>query len=161
MHAKITKTRRTLLSAFIALMILSALITAPWSNAQSGASSPKGKAFATAQEAADALISATETYDEAALTEILGPDGYDIIHTGEPVRDKENSQAFAAQAKTKLRLDMNKAKTSATMVVGDEDWPMPVPIVKVGKRWLFDTKAGRQELLYRRIGRNELDAIEV
>jgi len=130
-------------------------------NAQSAQGVPKGKAFATPQAAADALVSATETYDESALMEILGPDGYDIVHTGEPVRDKENSQAFAAQAKSKMRLDMNKAKTSATLVVGEEDWPMPVPIVKLGQSWFFDTRAGRQELLLRRVGRNELDAIAI
>jgi hypothetical protein len=125
------------------------------------ATAPKGKAFATAQEAADALVSATEQYDEAALTEILGPDSYDIIHTGEPVRDKENSQAFAAQARTKMSLDYNKLKTRANIVVGEDNWPMPVPIEKVGHNWYFDTKAGRQELLYRRVGQNELDAIKV
>ena len=121
----------------------------------------RGKAFATPQAAADALIAATETYDEAALTEILGPESYDIIHTGEPARDKENSQAFAAQARTKMSVDQNKTKTRATLIVGEDGWPFPLPIVKVGTQWYFDTKAGRQELLYRRVGRNELDAIEV
>ena len=130
-------------------------------NAQGGHAAPRGKAFATPQAAADALVSATETYDESALMEILGPDGYDIVHTGEPIRDKESSQAFSAQAKTKMRLDMNKAKTRATVVVGEEDWPMPVPIVKLGQSWFFDTKAGRQELLFRRVGRNELDVIQI
>jgi hypothetical protein len=144
----------TLLSAIMLTLASSA-------SAQNAAAVAHGKAFATAQEAADALLSAAEQYDEASLAEILGPGSFDIIHTGEPARDKENSQAFAAQAKTKLNLQMNKTRTRATMVVGDEDWPMPVPIVKVGKSWFFDTKSGRQELLYRRIGRNELDAIEI
>jgi len=125
------------------------------------AAAPKGKGFATAQEAADALVSAAEQYDEAALAQILGPDSYDIIHTGEPVRDKENTQAFAAQARSKMSLDYNKLKTRANVVVGEEDWPMPVPIVKQGTHWYFDVKSGRQELLYRRVGKNELDAIEV
>jgi hypothetical protein len=60
-----------------------------------------------------------------------------------------------------MKLDLNKAKTRATLIVGDEDWPLPIPIVKVGSSWYFDTKAGREELLLRRIGRNELDAIEI
>jgi hypothetical protein len=137
-------------------------VVAPLTIAQTKSpASPRGTAFPTAQAAADALIAATSTYDEKALTEILGSDGYDIIHTGEPARDKENSEAFAAQAKAKLNLEMNKTKTRATMVVGEEAWPMPVPIVKVGKSWFFDTKAGRQELLLRRVGRNELDAIQI
>jgi hypothetical protein len=107
------------------------------------------------------LIDATEKYDEAALTEILGPGSFDLTHTGEPARDKENSAAFAAQARAKMKLDLNKAKTRATLIVGDEDWPLPIPIVKVGKSWYFDTKAGREELLLRRVGRNELDAIQI
>jgi hypothetical protein len=126
-----------------------------------GQVAPRGKAFATPRAAADALIAATETYDEPALNEILGPDGWDIIHTGEPARDKENSKAFAAEARTKMSVQLNKTKTRATLIVGNEDWPLPMPIVKVGKSWYFDTKAGRQELLLRRVGRNELDAIEI
>jgi DUF2950 family protein len=154
---------RELLSALRAVAVVSMLVftvTFP-ANAQKTAAAPKGKAFATAQAAADALISAAEQYDEATLTQILGPESYDVIHTGEPARDKENSQAFATQARAKLNLDMNKTKTRATMVVGNESWPMPVPIVKVGRSWYFDTKTGKQELLFRRIGRNELDAIEI
>lgn len=107
------------------------------------------------------LISAAETYDEAALTEILGPDSFDIIHTGEPARDKENAQAFAAEARTKMSVQLDKTKTRATVIVGNEDWPFPVPVVKSGGSWYFDTKAGRRELLLRRIGRNELDAIQI
>jgi hypothetical protein len=122
---------------------------------------PKGKPFELAQQAADTLIDAAEKYDEAALTEILGPDSFDIIHTGEPARDRENSTAFATQAHAKMSVELNRKKTRATIFVGNEDWPFPVPIVKVGHSWYFDTKAGRQELLFRRVGRNELDAIEI
>src|ERR1044071_6990114 len=122
----------------------------------------RGRPFGTAEEAANALIEATEKYDEAALKDILGPDSWDIIHTGEPARDKEMSMAFAAQARSKMTLDLDgKSKTRSTLIVGDEDWPFPVPIVKAAKSWFFDTKAGRQELLFRRIGRNDLDAIQV
>jgi hypothetical protein len=147
----------------VVLPCLLALSVAPRASAQAGASSAlKGKAFASVQEAADALINATETYDEAALKEILGPESYDIIHTGEPTRDKENANAFAAQARAKMSLDVDpKTKNRATLIVGEEDWPMPVPIVKVGKSWYFDTNAGREELLYRRVGRNELDVIQI
>lgn len=121
----------------------------------------RGKAFATPQDAANSLIDAAEKYDEAALTEVLGPDSYDIIHTGEPARDSEKSKEFAAQARAKLSVEVNKTKTRATMVVGDEDWPFPVPIVRAGKSWFFDAKTGRREILLRRVGQNELDAIEI
>jgi hypothetical protein len=122
---------------------------------------PRSKAFATPQDAANSLIDAAEKYDEAALTEILGPDSNDIIHTGEPARDSEKTKEFAAQARAKMSVELNKTKTRATMVVGDEAWPFPVPIVKAGKSWFFDTKTGRREILLRRIGQNELDAIQI
>jgi hypothetical protein len=120
-----------------------------------------GKTFATPQEAANALIDAAEKYDEAALKEVLGPDSYDIVHTGEPARDSEKTKEFAAHARVKMNLELNKTKTRATMVIGAEDWPFPVPLVKAGKSWFFDTKTGRREILLRRIGQNELDAIEI
>ena len=149
-----------LLSALATLALVCGLVfvVSSTANAQLAA---RGKAFATAKQAADALIDATEKYDEAALTQILGPDSSDIIHTGEPARDAENSKAFAAQARAKMSVNLDKTKTRATMIVGEEDWPFPVPIVKAGKSWYFDTKAGKRELLLRRVGRNELDAIQI
>src|SRR5687768_4962544 len=124
-------------------------------------STTRGKAFATPEDAANSLIEAAEKYDEAALMAILGPDSYDIIHTGEPARDREKVKEFATQARAKVSVEVNKTKNRATMIVGSEDWPFPLPIVKAGKSWFFDSKAGRQEILLRRIGRNELDAIEI
>ena len=122
----------------------------------------KAKSFATAEEAANALIEAAEKYDEAALTEILGPDSYDIIHTGEPARDREVAQKFAEQARIKTNVALQpKNPRRALLEIGEDNWPFAVPIVKVGTTWSFDTKAGRQELLYRRVGSNELDAIAV
>lgn len=122
----------------------------------------KAKTFSTAQEAADALIAAAEKFDEVALTEILGPESYDIIHTGEPARDREVAQKFAEQARIKTNVSLQpKNPRRAILEVGEDDWPFAVPIVKVGPTWSFDAKAGRQELLYRRIGSNELDAIAV
>jgi hypothetical protein len=128
-------------------------------NAQSPA---KARSFASPQEAADALIEAAEKYDETALSEILGPDSYDIIHTGEPARDREVAQKFAEQAHVKTNVALQpKNSHRAILQIGDDDWPFAVPIVKVGSTWSFDSKAGRQELLYRRVGGNELDAIAV
>ena len=146
--------------AFVAAALLFTLVCASSAGAQA-ASTARRKAFATPQDAANSLVEAAEKYDEAALTEILGPDSSDIIHTGEPARDSEKSKEFAAQARAKMSVEVNKAKTRATMVVGDEDWPFPVPIVKAGKSWFFDTRTGRREILLRRIGRNELDVIQI
>ncbi len=120
------------------------------------------KTFATPGEASEALVAAAERFDVAALNEILGPDGIDLVVTEDPVRDKNETTAFAAKAREKMVVvpDPKNSKV-ATLTVGSEDWPMPIPIVKKSGRWLFDTKAGRQEILFRRIGRNELDAIQV
>lgn len=120
------------------------------------------KAFPTPQAAADALIDAAEKFDVPALEGILGPGGDDIIHTGEPGRDKEIAQEFAEQARTKMDVSVDpKTRRRAFITVGSDQWPFPVPIVKTGTTWSFDSKAGLNEILLRRIGRDELDAIEV
>lgn len=131
-------------------------------SAASSQTTPRGKTFATAEEAANALIDAAEKYDETALAEILGPDSYDIIHTGEPARDKEVASKFAEQARIKTGVKLQpKNPRRAILEIGEDNWPFAVPIVKVGSTWSFDAKAGRQELLYRRVGGNELDAIQI
>ena len=122
----------------------------------------KAKTFPTAEAAANALIDAAEKYDETALLAILGPDSYDIIHTGEPARDREVAQQFATQARTKNHVALQPKNTRrAFLNIGDDDWPFPVPLVKGPGGWSFDTRAGRLEILYRRIGSNELNAIEI
>lgn len=122
----------------------------------------KAKLFSSAQEAANALIEAAEKFDEAALSEILGPDSYDIIHTGEPARDREVAQKFAEQARIKTTVSLQpKNPRRAILEIGEDNWPFAVPIVKAGSTWSFDAKAGRQELLYRRIGGNEINAIAI
>jgi hypothetical protein len=126
------------------------------------ANASRGTAFATAQEAADSLIAAAEKFDEKTLEAILGPNSYDIVHTGEPVRDREMATEFAAQARIKQSLSKDSQNPNRiTLNVGSDEWPFPIPIVKVGSKWYFGTKDGRQEILLRRIGRNELDAIEI
>ena len=120
------------------------------------------RTFATPQSAADALIAAAEKFDEAALKEILGPDSWDVIHSGEPAADREIATAFAAQAQVKNSISLApRNPRRAFLSVGEESWPFALPIVKGPGGWAFDAKAGRQELLLRRIGRNELDAIQI
>jgi len=92
----------------------------------------KAKAFASAQEAANALIDAAEKFDEMALAEILGPDSYDIIHTGEPARDREVAAKFAEQARIKTDVQLQpKNPRRAILEIGADDWPFAVPLVKV------------------------------
>jgi len=120
------------------------------------------RTFSTPEQAAEALVSAAEKYDVPALEALFGPGSHDLIVTGEPARDEEMSKAFAAQARKKMSVSIDpKTPSKATLIVGDEDWPVPTPLVKLNGKWLFNARAGRLELLYRRIGRNELDAIQI
>lgn len=122
----------------------------------------EGETFATPQQAADALIAAAGTFDEAALAKIFGPNGKKIIFTGETAQDRQRALGFAVEAKEKMTVSVDsKTGKRAFIIVGDENWPFPVPIVKISGKWSFDAKAGEQELLYRRIGTNELDAIQI
>ena len=125
-------------------------------------SQPTQKAFATPKEAVEALIQATENFDVPALKEILGPDGEDLVSSEDPVQDKNNAIAFAVRAREKndVAIDPKNSKR-AIISVGNEDWPLPIPLVNKAGKWIFDTKAGRQEVLFRRIGSNELDAIQI
>ena len=120
------------------------------------------KMFNTPQQAADELVDAAEKFDVHALEEIFGPDGDDIVLSGEYPQDRRRASDFAAEARKKKSVSMDPKKGSrAFLLVGDEDWPFPVPLVKLGGRWYFDAKAARQELLQRRIGADELDAIDI
>jgi hypothetical protein len=120
------------------------------------------KAFNTPQQAADALVDAAEKFDVRAIEEIFGPDGDDIVLSGEYPQDRQRSANFAAEAREKKSVSVDpKRGNRAFLLVGDEDWPLPVPLVKLGDKWYFDAKAGREELLHRRVGGNELDAIDI
>ena len=118
------------------------------------------RAFDTPQQAADALVKAAEADDVPALLAMMGPEGKDIVSSGDPVQDKNNLARFAKKARAKMKVVFDLADPKrAILVVGDDDWPMPVPIVKTGGKWRFDAKQGREEVVARRIGGNELKAI--
>jgi hypothetical protein len=124
--------------------------------------SAEAKAFDTPQQAVDALVDAAEKFDVRALEEIFGPDGDDIVLSGEYPQDRQRAADFAGEARKKKDVSVDpKRGNRAFVLVGNEEWPFPVPLVKVGEKWYFDAKAGRQELLNRRIGGNELDAIDI
>ena len=119
-------------------------------------------AFPTAQAAASALIQAASSFDEPALAAMFGPDGKDLVSTEDTVRDKTYALAFASLAQAGHAVVVSPTDPSrATLQVGREHWPLPVPLVRIAGKWYFDAKAGRDEILFRRVGANELDAIEV
>jgi hypothetical protein len=163
MNSTLTKLRRvTVLALACVFAYSSLLVSAVVSQTAAQTNSTMGTGFAAPQEAVDALTAAAEKYDEKTLGAILGPNSYDIIHTGEPVRDKEMSIEFASQVRAKQSLSRNPQNPNHLILnVGNDNWPFPVPLIKVGGKWYFDSKAGREEVLLRRVGRNELDAIEI
>ena len=123
---------------------------------------PAQKQFDTPQQAAASLVQAAAAFQVPALKEILGPDSEDIVASKDPVMDKERALAFAAKAKEKQAIKIDpKNPNQAILSVGEDAFPLPIPIVKKDGKWSFDTKAGRDEILNRRIGANELDAIEI
>jgi hypothetical protein len=126
------------------------------------AGTASARRFSTPQQAADALIDAAENFDVAELAYIFGPEGEDVVFSGEFAQDRQHAANFVAEAQEKKSVSVDpKTGNRAFLLVGNEDWPFPVPLVKKSDKWSFDAKAGRQELLYRRIGANELDAIQI
>ena len=120
------------------------------------------KEFDTAQQAADALIQAAETFDAAALKEILGPGSEELVASDDPVQDKNRAAAFAAKAREKNAIEVDpKNANRAILSVGNLEWPLPIPLIKRKAKWSFDTKEGRDEILLRRIGANELNALTI
>ena len=117
------------------------------------------QSFKTAEEAADALVSAAKTGDRKAVLTVLGQKGADIVSSGDPVADASarNRVIEAYDAKHQMVME---GTDKAVLIIGHEDWPFPIPLVRKDGTWRFDTAAGREEILYRRIGRNELSAIQ-
>ena len=115
--------------------------------------------FASPDEAVKALQAATEAKDKAALREIFGPE-FDGLVTGDEVQDANNAQRFAAALAQSCQ-PVKEGEDKITLEVGTNNWPMPIPLVKAGGQWHFDTAAGMEEIINRHIGKDELNAIGV
>jgi len=116
--------------------------------------------FGSPEEGVKALISALESKDSKALEAIFGPESEDLASSGDPVADNARRGEFIRLYEEKHRLH-KETEERVFLYVGKEDWPFPIPIAKTDSAWHFDTEAGREEILARRIGRNELSAIQV
>ena len=160
--SNIMTSSKALASVIIIFCLAIALHAAPPTKPESPTTTQKQKQFDNPKQATDALIQATETFDVPALQEILGPDSADIISSEDQVMDKQRAVAFAAKAKEKMAVEpLHKDPNRVILMVGNDNDPLPIPIVKQKGKWIFDTKIGRQEILNRRIGANELDAIAI
>jgi hypothetical protein len=139
----------------VAVSVAVALLVMPLS-AQEG----KQKAFGSPEEAMKAFADAVQAGDTKVLMAILGPDGEDIISSGDEVADKNIREQFVKDYQEKVDF-VNEKEGRVSVIMGNDHWPFPIPIIKMAGGWVFDTEAGREEVLNRRIGRNELNAIQV
>jgi hypothetical protein len=166
-NGNLSRRRWLIVAAVWAFLSTSVLLAAQESAAKAvpaatAASIGVARSFDSPQQAVDALIAAAAKFDETALMQIFGDNGRDILFSGEIAQDRQRAADFVAEAHEKKSISVDpKTRNRAFLLVGNEDWPFPVPLVKKGAKWSFDSKAGRQELLNRRIGANELDAIQI
>jgi len=164
-------TRRAHLAVLCAA---AAMLALPGNAAEQTAATPKAsttppaaassgpQTFDSPQQAADAIVTAAEKFDVPALIRIVGSGKQDVVLTGEYAQDKERAKQFAAMARKKSHIAVDpKTESRAFLLIGEGDWPFSLPLVKHGGRWSFDADAGSEELFNRRIGANELDAIDI
>ncbi len=116
------------------------------------------KTFSTPEDAVVAVVDAARAGNKAELSAIFGPEGEKILSSGDPVMDQNATQTFVAAYDERAQL--SEENGNRVLLIGNEEWPFPIPLVKDGARWRFDTEAGADEVRFRRIGRNELNTIE-
>jgi len=139
-----------------------AALTLSLAAAVNAAAQAGAQAFATPQEAAQALVDAAARNDTAAMLKLFGPAGKDIVESGDAAEDKNMRAEFARRAGEKLQVEPEKGNPDrAVIVVGNDNWPMTVPLARKNGQWRFDAAQGKMEILARRVGRNELAAIDV
>ncbi|MGA2413552.1 MAG: DUF2950 domain-containing protein [Candidatus Sulfotelmatobacter sp.] len=124
------------------------------------AQQPGQKTFSSSEDASSAFVTAAQSNDEKAMLDILGPDGKQIVSSGDDTEDANNRANFAQRYQEMHRLAV-EPDGSTTLYIGAENWPTPIPLLNKGNLWFFDTDAAKKEILYRRIGHNETSAISV
>jgi hypothetical protein len=142
----------------VCLAVAAAVVVTFACTGMSSAAVAPQKNFASAEEAVKAAVAAARSNNDKELLAIFGAQGKEIIFSGDAVADKQRRGQFLAAYDEKNRLTTEGEST--VLIVGKQDWPFPVPIVKQGQAWVFDTEKGKQEILNRRIGENELNTIQ-
>jgi hypothetical protein len=140
-------------------MILVATLLVSMNIGRLAAEQSAPKTYSSPQQAVQALVTAVKADDPAQLMQILGPEAKAILYSGDPVADKTTREKFLEKYDQMNRLAAEQDR-SVTLYIGAENWPFPIPLIKKNNAWLFDTAAGKKEILYRRIGRNEFDTID-
>ena len=149
--------KKSLGSRFRSAFGVALLLTFGLTDASSAATAPQ-KSFSSAEEAVKATVAAARNNNDKELLAIFGAQGKEIIFSGDAVADKQRRGQFLAAYDENNRLATEGENT--ILLVGKQDWPFPIPIVKKGQAWVFDTEKGKQEILNRRIGENELNTIQ-
>jgi hypothetical protein len=147
--------RRAHLPKLAAAILLVACVSRPSVAQQAGQ-----KTFSSPDDASQALVAAAQSNDEKAMLDILGSNGKQIVSSGDDAEDAESRANFVKKYQEMHRL-VKEADGTTVLYIGAENWPTPIPLVSKGNAWYFETEIGKQEILYRRIGRNEMSAIRV
>ena len=147
------------LSTLLAVIAFGVAATGAEPAAKPATAPAKQQHFASAEAAASALLTAVKSGDSTAMLAVLGPDAKPILDSGDAVADREMRQRFAASYDEAHSIQATNARRS-DLVVGKDEWPFPIPIVKESAGWRFDTAAGQEEILDRRVGRNERSTIQ-
>jgi hypothetical protein len=155
-----TRSEKALLLPLILAMVfaVATALSAPGASAATAKAQPK--TFASPEEAVKAMVDAMKAVDKAESSAIFGPGSESLISSGDDVEDKATRERFLKNYEEKNSLE-KKGDDEVLLQVGKDDWPFPIPIRRKGSAWAFDTKAGKEEFLNRRIGRNELNTIDV
>src|SRR5277367_2699192 len=162
LHIQVVRRRLSAVPrSWLPLALVAAIFASLLAASPSFAQQANEKTFASPGDAALALYTATKAYDGQTLLVILGTNSGDIIHTGDEVADKNMADNFVRRYEQMHRVVVEPDQT-VTLYIGAENWPLPISIVKNSSgAWYFDTESGKKEILYRRIGTNENDAIDV
>jgi hypothetical protein len=123
------------------------------------AQQPGQRTFASPDDAIQAFFAAMQTADDQAPLAILGPDAKDLLSSGDPTEDANARSGFVVKYQEMHRL-VKEAKGTVALVIGAENWPFPIPLVNKSGAWYFDTDAGKDEIIFRRIGKNEVSAMD-
>jgi hypothetical protein len=127
----------------------------------SASEQPKSKAFSKPEDAASAIYSAAKRNDEAGLLIILGPDAKQIVHWSDDAAERDERREKFVQKYEQMHRLVKEPDNTVALYVGSENWPLPIPLVEYRGAWYFDAQLGQQEIRYRRIGKNEMEALEV
>jgi hypothetical protein len=146
--------------SWLASATVSLLMALVFSSQLTLAQQPTQHVFHSPEEAGAALFAAAQQTDNRALLEILGPAGKDIVSSGDPAEDSKNRDNFVAKYKQMHRVAKER-DGMMILYIGAENWPDPMPLVEKNSAWYFDADAGKEEILARRVGRNELATIDV